>query len=190
MIKNSKTNYGSVSKFFHWTMAFLIILIFTIGYIMTNIPKSSGRLTLYDFHKATGLLVLSLCILRLSWSVFNIKPSLPNHLSPIMKFIVKYSHMMLYFLMIGMPVSGFLISTLGGYRVTIYYLFTIQPFTVNKYLSHFFSNIHQLLAYTLAAVVILHVMGALFHHFIIKDNILKRMWIFNTKGEDARVKSL
>jgi cytochrome b561 len=177
MIKNSVDHYGSVAKLFHWIMAILMILLFVIGYVMTNIPKSMLRHSLYDFHKATGLVVFSLFFLRLTWRFINIQPKLPTLVPTLVKWMAKSNSIILYLLMMTMPISGFLISTLGGHEVTFYYLFTINPLSSNQAASHLFSNIHLLLGYVLIVAFLLHVIGVLYHHFIVKDNVLRRMLI-------------
>lgn len=179
MIKNNEYQYGSVAKFFHWLIALLIIAMFIMGFTMTNIPKSSLRSTLYDMHKATGLVVFVLACIRLSWRFINIQPTL-HFIPTILRYMAHSNIFFLYVLMFAMPISGFLISTLGGHEVSFYYLFTINPFVTDPAASHLFSTTHELLGYLLIGVFVLHVMGALYHQFIRKDDVLKRIWIKNS----------
>lgn len=175
MIKNSKDHYGSVARWLHWLMAVLFIMMFIIAYIMTNIPKSDFRMSLYNLHKATGLLLFGLLVIRVGWRVLNIQPEEPRGLPLWQRLSARTNVLLLYVLMIIMPVSGFLTSTLGGHEVMFYGIFTIPPLGHNADLSEFYANAHEILSYVLIAVFSLHVLGACYHHFRLKDNVLLRM---------------
>lgn len=185
MIKNNSYNYGWVAKALHWSVAFIIIGIFTIGYVMTYIPKSSFRLSLYDFHKATGLVLFSLILIRLVWRFSNEQPALPENISKIQKYIAHANILMLYLLMFLMPITGFLRSSLGGYPITFYSLFTLSPLSHNHGISELFSQIHLWLGYLLAGAFTLHVIGALHHQLILKDALMKRMWFYSNDSRST-----
>jgi cytochrome b561 len=176
MLKNKSDQYGMITILLHWVMALLFVGMFIAGFVMTNIPKSAMRSSLYDLHKATGLLLFILLVIRISWRFINIQPKLPQGMSSWMKLAAICTVITLYLLMFMMPVSGFFVSVTGGHSVSFYNLFAIAPFTENTVLSNVFSNLHELAAYTLILVLIMHVSGAMFHQFKLKDNILKRMW--------------
>lgn len=155
-------------------MALLFFGMFAVAYVMINISKSDFRLSLYDLHKSTGVLLLLLVFLRLFWQAINTKPDLavPNW----QRQIAKWNIRTLYVLMFVMPITGFLTSTLGNHIISVYGLIKISPLANNKAASLFFSNAHELLSFLLIAVFILHLLGALYHHFILKDDVLKRIW--------------
>ena len=81
MMKNTRNTYGQIAKCFHWLMAFLIIGMYLVAYMMINISPSHFRDSLYNLHKATGLLLLGLVALRLWWRVFYVQPTLPASIS-------------------------------------------------------------------------------------------------------------
>lgn len=173
-IKNTETHFGLVAILFHWIMAALIIGLLAVGLYMVNLPVSSDKYKLYDMHKAFGILVLGLIILRTLWRLVNTTPKLdiPWH----EKIAARCAHFGLYGLMFAMPLSGWSTSSAAGYPPSFFGLFTlpnlIQP---NKHLSAFFGSTHQWLAYCLIALICIHVLAALKHHFYDKDDILKRM---------------
>lgn len=176
MLKNTLTTYGSVAKFLHWIIALFLIGLVIAGYVMTHFVKSDLKYSIYDLHKATGLLVFGLVAFRLLWRLINPEPRL-FPMPAWQKWLVKLTIVLLYALMFLMPISGFLTSMFGGYPVTFYHLFTLSPFAVNHSYSDFFATLHSVFAYTLVAVFILHVAGAWYHHLILKDETLRRMWI-------------
>jgi cytochrome b561 len=174
-MKNSKDHYGSVARWLHWGMAILFVMMFGVAYIMINIPKSDFRLSLYNLHKATGLLLFDLFMIRIVWRFLNIQPEEPQGLPLWQRLSAKSNVWLLYLLMIVMPVSGFLTSTLGGHDVMFYGIFTIPPFGHDPGLSAFYASAHEILSYVLIAVFALHVLGAGYHHFRLKDDVLVRM---------------
>lgn len=176
MTKNTLSSYGHIAKFFHWLMAILFIGMFVVAYIMINISKSDFRYSLYDLHKATGMLLFGLFALRLCWRLFNPKPSLPN-MHHWQRIAAKCNIIVLYALMLLMPVSGFLTSTLGGHDISFYGIFIISPLAHNKSASAFFSDAHEILSYLLIAGFALHIIGSLYHHYILKDDTFRRMWV-------------
>ena len=177
MLKNTLTSYGQVTKILHWLMAILFIMMFIIAYIMINIPKSEFRDTLYNLHKATGLLLFGLAGIRIIWRFINIQPQLTTALPLWQHHAARLNIIALYFFMFAMPMTGFLTSTLGGHDISFYNIFIISPFAHNKMASELFSEYHEILSYLLILVFSLHVLASLYHHYIIKDQILKRMWI-------------
>ncbi len=76
-----------------------------------------------------------------------------------------------------MPMTGFLTSTLGGHDISFYGIFTISPLAHNQSASAFFSAAHEILSYLLSIAFVFHIIGTLYHHYFLKDEIFKRMWI-------------
>jgi cytochrome b561 len=179
MIKNTRYSYGYFSKGFHWAMAVLFLVMFIVAYIMINISQSDLMYSLYDFHKATGMLLFCLVMLRLSWRLVNVQPDLVKSLPIWQRRAAKLNILVLYFLMFSMPMAGFLTSTLGGHDISIYHLFLIPALAHNQLASDFFSTVHEILSYILIAAFVLHVTASFYHHYFIKDDVLKRMWLIS-----------
>lgn len=175
MMKNTRNTYGELAKFFHWLMALLLIGMYLVAYTMRNISSSNCRDALYDLHRATGLFLLALVALRLAWRFFNLQPALPQSTPIWQLYAAKWNIIGLYLFMFAMPITGFLASTLANHSITFYGLITISPLTHNPSGSEFFSKTHQILSYFLILFFALHVIGAFYHHFILKNNVLIRM---------------
>lgn len=171
MLKNTSAVYGSVAKFFHWLMAGLIFVMFIIAYMMINIPSSSFSDSLFNVHKATGLLIFGLLILRLTWRFINKTPKLPPTIPLWQRQLAKFNITALYLLMLTMPLTGFFMSTLGDHAISFYGIFTIPSLANNQPWSKFFAKAHEILAYILMASFGLHVIGAYYHP------VLQRMWL-------------
>ncbi|MFK7968680.1 MAG: cytochrome b [Rickettsiaceae bacterium] len=176
MLKNTSSSYGLVSKLFHWFMSLIIISLLIVGFTMTSMESSDNKWELYFMHKATGVVVLSLVILRLLWRLINIQLDLPADLPSWQKLASRVTHYLLYIFMFLMPVSGVLMSILGGHEVNVFGLFTVPAATEkNTSLAHFFHDLHGISAFAFAGLIVLHISAGLYHHFIRKDSILKRM---------------
>lgn len=173
-IKNSEDHYGLVAIFLHWLVAILIIGLLILGLYMVNLPISFEKLKLYGWHKEYGLLVLALVIFRLLWRLANTTPRLEIPL--LEKVAARVTHWAFYVFMFAMPISGWLITSAAGLPVSFFGLFTLPNLVApNEETRQLYQVIHTWLGYGLIAIICLHTCGALKHHFIDKDDILRRM---------------
>lgn len=175
-ITNTETRFGVVAIFLHWLMALLIVGLIVMGLTMTRLSFSVQKLKLYGWHKEIGFLVLMLVVVRLVWRVINVNPSL-SMLSVWERFAARFVHWLFYGLMLALPISGWLLTSAAGLPVSFFGLFVIPnliaPHEAYRFL---FQEIHQWLAYGIIILFLGHVSAALKHHFINKDNILRRMF--------------
>ncbi|MGL5741311.1 MAG: cytochrome b [Legionella sp.] len=173
-IKNSTTHFGMVTILLHWVIAFLIIGLLAVGLYMVSLPWSPNKLMLYGLHKEYGLLVLFLVIFRIVWRLSNVQPDLAIPL--LEKIAARSMHWAFYVFMFAMPITGWLITSAAGLPASFFGLFTLPNLMApdeNKRV--LFEWVHQWLGYALIAAICLHAAAALKHHFINKDDILRRM---------------
>lgn len=175
--RNTSEKYGSVSKFFHWLIFIFFIIQIIVALSMGNVPKSVQSY-FYTFHKSLGLLILLAAFLFIVWNLSNLKPQWPGTMPKWERISARTIHLALYTLILLMPISGWLMSTAAGHPPNFFWLVQIpMPGIVkNKALAQIVSNIHSLLAWILCTLVGIHILAALKHHFITKDNILTRIW--------------
>ena len=186
-IRNTQDHYGSVVKSFHWLIALLVIAMLIIGVSMGYIDNKALRSEVYAFHKSLGLTILGLMILRLFWRLGNPTPSLPSHLPAWQRFGARFSHVLLYLTIILMPISGICMSTAAGYPPKFFGLFTVAaPISKSKAISSFFADMHEVLAWIIVALLVVHILAALKHHFIHKDHVLRRM----LPGKNKQIKTV
>jgi len=174
-VKNTAAHFGVISIFLHWLIALLILGQITLGLIMTRIPVSAQKLMFYGWHKEFGALIGMLVLVRIGWRIYNVNPSLGS-LPAWERFAARSVHYVLYVLMVIVPLTGWLMSSAAGLPVSFFGLFTLPDLIqANEAQRQLFVTIHSYLAYTLLAVIGLHTAAALKHHFIDRDDILKRM---------------
>jgi cytochrome b561 len=175
-LQNTSETYGSVAKTFHWLIFILIACLLTAGFIMTGLPNSPDKFWVYGVHKSLGITVLTLACLRLGWKAVNVAPRLPVNLHRLEKFLAHAGHAILYALMVGMPLSGWAMSSASGFTVSVFGWFTLPNLVApDKELKHTLRDLHSTLAWALIIMVSLHVLAALLHHFYYKNNVLRRM---------------
>lgn len=169
--------YTKTAMLLHWLTALLIVSAFALGWIMTDIPGfSPTKLKYFSWHKWLGVTVLAIACLRLLWRKANRPPPHPIGMPAWQIHAAEAMHVLLYILIFGVPISGYLYTLSAGIPVVYLGLFQLPVFMgPNPELKPVLKTIHYILNMTMAAAVGAHVLAALKHHFIDRDGVLKRM---------------
>lgn len=177
MKRNTPERWGSVSIGLHWTIALLVLLVqVPAGLTMEAVGQGTLQNVLYTVHKTTGLTIFTLAVVRLGWRFAHPVPALPVDLPRWQATTARTTHGLLYLLLFLMPISGFLYTAMGGFPVPLFGLYDLARLVPeNKPLAEVFKGVHLTLQYVLYAVVALHVGGALQHHLVRRDWVLRRM---------------
>jgi len=174
--RNTIDTYGSVSIFFHWLIFALVVCMLIAGATMDDITNKTLQSNVYVLHKSFGLTIFTLVVLRLIWKWMNPRPNFPANLSPFIKFSAKFVHFLLYICLFVMPLSGWLMSSFAHKPTNFFWLFNANlPLTVNEPLAKSIKEIHETTAWIFTGLILLHALGGLIHHYVLKDNVLKRM---------------
>jgi len=178
--KNTDAAWGGVAKFFHWTIAALIIgsSVFVL-HINDGFPwfKSTPQIFILNinWHKLLGILALVFIIARLLWRRRGPVPATAG-LTPFEERMSKWAHRSLYVLMILVPIMGWLSSSAFGSPVKIPGVGALPLIWWNdRTLLPFFYWSHYVLAWTLLGLIALHAGAAIYHHFVKKDGVLRGM---------------
>ncbi len=177
MLKNTLQSYGAIAKIVHWLVAVVVLGLFALGLWMVD-------LTYYDewyrlaphYHKSVGILLAIVMLFRLVWRICNVRPKTPVEHTLFEKKAAHCVHVMLYIIIFLMIVTGYLISTADNRGIEVFNWFEVM--SLGSFLDNqedIAGNIHRWLAYGLIGLVSVHSIAALKHHFIDKDNTLKRM---------------
>jgi cytochrome b561 len=174
--RNDTKGYGYVAVYLHWIIACLVIFMLTLGILLDSIP-AVYQSWFYNLHKSFGILILILACIRLVWRLFNKLPAPPQ--APAWESaLARFSHGAFYFLLIATPVVGWAMSSSYNHPPNVFWLVKVYlpgiPIA-NHQLGHMLENIHGFFAYSLLWLAVLHIVGALKHHLINKNNILRRM---------------
>ncbi len=168
--------YTGTAITLHWLMAVLLITLVGVGFYMQNLPVSPWKLKLYSWHKWAGIIAFALLLVRLGWRATHRPPELPATMTPLMRLAAHAGHGLLYLLMLAIPLSGWLMSSAKGFQTVFFGVLPI-PDLLSKdlELAHTLGEVHEVLNLLLIAVVAGHVLAALKHHLIDKDDVLTRM---------------
>jgi cytochrome b561 len=176
VLRNTAETWGAVTKFLHWLMLALIVLQLTLGGLAVSWRLSPTKLNLFVWHKSFGILILVLAVARLIWRLGNPTPALPAAMSKAEKTAARSSHALLYLIMIAIPLSGWVINSATNIPLNIFFLFPWPDITApNKALAEMAKTVHLVLWLILAATLTVHIGAALQHHFIKRNEILRRM---------------
>jgi cytochrome b561 len=175
-IRNTPLRWGAVAQLLHWLIVALIIVQFSLALYADTLPLGSRKVGVLANHKSFGITILTLAIIRLAWRWLNPTPPLPATLKPYERRLARLTHALLYALLFLMPLSGWTMSSARGFPVS-WFGFMQLPDLVpkNQTLYHALVTTHGTLAVLLLLVVTLHVAAALKHHFVLRDNVLRRM---------------
>lgn len=174
-IGNSRYSFGWVSIVLHWSMAILIIALFSLGLWMVQLDYYSNWYHQAPFiHKSVGIIVVLSMVLRLLWNQSQPRPQVRGNV--LMGIIAHTAHLTMYLLVVLLGISGYLISTAESQSISVFNWFEIPAvFKPFDYQADIAGNIHEFLAFSLIGLVVLHFLGALKHHFYDGDDTLKRM---------------
>jgi len=171
-----KTTYTPVAKGLHWLMAVMIVGLLALGIYMHELPLSPQKLELYSWHKWAGVTVFLLVWLRLAWRVTHPAPALPQSMSSLMQLAAHAGHMALYGLMIVIPLTGWLMSSAKGVQTVWFGVLPIPDLLGrDKELGNLLKDVHEALNWLLMLTLAGHLSAALWHHFVLKDDTLRRM---------------
>jgi len=176
ILRNTTRRWGAIAQLLHWLIVLFIVAQFTLATLFEQLPAGAKKLTLLSRHKSIGITILMLALVRLAWRWSNTTPTLPDTLKPYERALARLTHALLYALLFAVPLSGWLMSSARGFPVS-WFGFLQLPDLVpkNKVLYEALLTTHGILAWTLGIVATVHLVAALKHHFVLKDDVLRRM---------------
>jgi cytochrome b561 len=180
--------YSKPAITLHWLIAICMVVNVALAWIWPLLPDETVRPAI-DWHKSIGILVLGLAIMRLLWRVGHRPPPYPSSLQRWEIGLSKVTHVLLYVVMFGLPLTGWIMDSAWKDAAThpmifmnmfewprIGFIMAMDPAT-KKLIHEGFGETHEILAKLLYGLFVLHVAGALKHQFIDRERELQRMWL-------------
>jgi cytochrome b561 len=168
--------YTPVAKLLHWLTAVLVLGMLGVGLWMVGLPIGLTKLYVYAWHKWIGLTVLVLAVLRLMWRIYRAPPPLPATVTAWERRLAPWGHAALLVLLLAMPVSGWLMSSAAGVSVRWFGMIDLPDLVPRDPLTfEMLRTLHHWLAWTLMAVLALHVAAVVHHDLLRRDGIFRRM---------------
>lgn len=182
MLRNTDTRYGGVTKTLHWITAALIVALIPLGIIANGAPFATSeelaqKAWLFSLHKTLGVTLFFVALTRIAWALTQPKPAglHPDRLAE--SFLADLVHWLLYACLLLVPISGWVHHAATTGFAPIWWPFGQSlPFVPKSdSLAETSAALHIIFERVLVASILLHIMGALKHHFIDRDATLKRM---------------
>ena len=191
------TSYTKTAKVLHWLIAIGIFGMFALGWFMSELPKEAPKQIAYDLfnlgvytwnlseeisprtfyfnlHKSIGVTIFALILIRILWRITHRPPALLASYKAWESKLASGAHHLLYLLMVALPLSGIIMATYSKYGIKWFGLELIKGLD-NKDMRELFYEAHEIIGLIILLVIIVHIIGALKHKFIDKDDTLKRM---------------
>ena len=169
-----RNRYSTVSLILHWLIAALVV---TQVALIAGHEAIEGDRTFLNLHKSVGLGILVLTLVRLGWRIGNPALPLPEAMPRWQKLVARATHVLFYVLLIAMPLVGWAASSAAGRDIVWFGLFNwpLLPIGGGREMAGSLMDLHEAAAKALYVLIALHVVGALKHHFVDRDNVLHRM---------------
>lgn len=177
MLLNTQESYGWVAKLLHWLVAVVVFSLFGLGFWMVDLGYyDSWNKLAPHYHKSVGILLIIAMLFRVVWRYFNLQPMPSAALTPLENKVSHIVHIVLYVGIFLMFVSGYLISTADNRAIDVFDWFSVPSIgALFENQEDIAGNIHYWASYGLIGLAVIHLLAALKHHFVNKDNVLKRM---------------
>jgi cytochrome b561 len=191
------TGYTKTAKALHWLIAIGIFVMFGIGWFMADLPKEAPKQMTYDIldlgvytwnlseeasprtfyfnlHKSIGVTIFALILIRILWRFTHKPPALLTSYKAMERKLANGAHHLLYLLMVALPVSGIIMATYSKYGIK-WFGINFLGGTDDKPMRDLFKEAHEIIGLIMVTVIVIHILGALKHKFIDKDETLSRM---------------
>jgi cytochrome b561 len=175
-LKNTTSEWGSLARLLHWIIAVLVVLQFVLAWTADEMPEDSPQqLTLIARHISFGITLLALAAVRILWRFGTPTPAPP---AGARGWETKLAHATLgslYLLLLAIPISGYLMTAAHGDPVAWFGVQLLSLVSKDAAIGRPAHEAHEILGWVLLVLVGLHVLAALKHHFIARNDVLRRM---------------
>lgn len=173
---NDRMRYDATARSLHWVIALGILVEIVLGLGHDGL-KDALPFAIMPVHKAIGLTILLLSLIRLGWRLGHRPPALPAAMPGWQKGAAHGLHMLFYVMMIGVPLSGWVMASAGTYPLSWFGLADLPklPVARGSALADMAHEGHELVGKLFIPLILLHVAAALYHHYGVRDGILRRM---------------
>ncbi len=175
MSRLAAETYNGVSKSLHWVIAALAFAQLAMGKLLDVDPEEAPGI--FGWHTTLGISVLVLMLVRVAWRLTHAVPPLPATTPAWQRRAARGSHAVFYVLLLALPVSGWLLASVEGDPIRFFGVLDLPrlPLPGGEASEDFLEEAHELLGNALLVLAGIHVLAGLKHHFVDRDNVLRRM---------------
>lgn len=175
-LRNTTIEYGWLAKALHWIIAIGLIALVYLGLQQAGMESGDEKSRIRFLHASIATVVLILMTIRIIWRFINEVPASPEGTPAWQRMVSGLVHWGLYIAVFGQLIVGALISGTGGRGLPVFGWFSIPvPVGKDEDAHHFWEEIHEELWKPIVVLIVVHVLGALYNHFVLKNDVLRRM---------------
>lgn len=175
-IRNTATDFGVLAKALHWLAAIGIFTLIYLGLEQASLPRGDEKSSLRFLHASVATATLAVMSLRIIWRFMNEVPGHPTGMAAWQRISASVVHWGLYIFVFAQLTAGVFVVGTGGRGLPFFGLFQIPLPIAEDHDSHeWWEGVHEFLWIPLAILLGIHVLGALYNHFIARNDVLRRM---------------
>ena len=177
-IRNSETEYGSLAKSLHWLVAIGLFALLYLGLEQAGMERGDEKSRIRLIHASIAAMTLMLMTIRIIWRFMNDVPGHPEGMPAWQRTISTVVHWGLYLAVFTQLTAGAMTIGTGGRGIPVFGLFRIPlPVAENHDAHEWWEEIHKFAWKPVAALIVVHVLAALYNHFIAKNDVVRRMTV-------------
>jgi len=170
----SVSKYDPFARLLHWLIVLLLVAQYVVGWTMPDIHRGTQPVGRIAVHLGLGVSIIAVMIVRVLWRVLRKEPRVVER-SAFMRGVAYLTHGLLYLLLIVQPLMGWANASSRGWAVGLFGIHLPALSPTGSPIGHELGDIHGVLAWVVLGLIGLHVAGALFHQFVLRDGVLRRM---------------
>lgn len=176
MSRNEEKEYDLSAKLFHWLTVALLIVQFTLGWLMPDIERGMQPESMMNLHISFGLVILAVVVLRFAWRLGRGAPPHEARLPHWQRVLSQLIHLALYLLLFAMTLSGWFFASMRGWTISLFGVIAVPRLVAQgSVLGHTIGELHGMLSWVLLGTISTHVVAALAHQFLFRDQVMQRM---------------
>ncbi|MCK5324680.1 MAG: cytochrome b [Woeseiaceae bacterium] len=177
-LRNTHNEYGSFAKWLHWLVAIGIIALLYLGLQQSGLEKGPDKTAIRELHGSIALLVFVLMSVRIVWRFMNEVPAHPEGMPGWQRVSATLIHWGIYIAVFVQLISGATTVATGGKALAFFGLLSIPlPIAENRDNHEFWEEIHEFTWIIVATLLVVHVLAALYNHFVARNDVLRRMTV-------------
>jgi superoxide oxidase len=174
-VDDTRRRFDIVTIGLHWTTVTLIVGMFASAWLLLASDREHAAILL-TVHRSLGVVTWAVAIVRLGWRLsYAYLPPFPQNMSKVQQRLAKTSEYGLYALLLFQPLTGLAQSLTRGRHFMLFAWQVPKVMAGDKPLTMLFHQIHSVSAWVLLGLIGLHILAALFHRFVLRDEVLQSM---------------
>ena len=168
--------YNGFAQALHWLVLVLLAAQFAVAWTMPDVGRDTKPIGLIAWHLSIGTLILLVILVRLGWRACSAIPPPPEDLPASLRLLSRATHFLMYAVLIVLPALGWINANARGWTVRLAGAIPLPSLAPDgSSWGHDMGDVHMIVAWVLLGLVGLHVLGAVYHQFVLRDHLLSRM---------------